>query len=164
MSKMNPLERIEEIYNEHYVYLKNFLISLTRDGEVADDIIQEFFSKILMNPSSVANVTYMKSWLVKGVKNTLIDYYKKKKPELLKDESIIETLLVHNRTPEVCAILNDQIQEILGGLSITDKAIILSKEYYGYDYQEISELLNIPISTLKSKVFRMRKQLVNKRR
>ena len=162
MSKINPLVRVEEIYNEHYVYLKNFLIGLTKDGEVADDIIQELFSKILLNPTSVLKVTYMKSWLVRGAKNTLIDHYKKKKPELLKDEKIIETLLVNNQTPEVSAIVNVQLNEILGNLAVTDKAIILAKEYYGYDYQEISELFNIPVSTLKSKVFRLRKQLVRK--
>ncbi|GAB3068531.1 RNA polymerase sigma factor [Virgibacillus ainsalahensis] len=163
MHKVNPLELIEEIYNEHYVYLRNFLIGLTKNDEVADDIIQELFAKILINPSSVLEVTYMKSWLVKGVKNTLLDYHKKKKPELLKDENIIETILINNQTPEVKTLVNNQIHTVLGELNDTDRAILLAKVYYGYDYQEISELLTIPISTLKSKVFRMRKQMIKER-
>jgi len=52
---------------------------------------------------------------------------------------------------------------VLGKLSDTDKAIILAKEYYGYDYKEISDLLDIPVPTLKSKVFRMRKKLIQER-
>ncbi|MFD2925280.1 hypothetical protein [Halobacillus naozhouensis] len=40
MHKINPLELIEEIYKKHYVYLRNFLIGLTKNDEVADDIIQ----------------------------------------------------------------------------------------------------------------------------
>ncbi|MBD8069599.1 RNA polymerase sigma factor [Bacillus sp. PS06] len=163
MSKLNPLEAIEEIYNEHYSYLRNFLIGLTKDDAIADDIIQELFSKILVNPTSVFKVKYMKSWLVQGAKNTLLDHYKKKKPELFKDEKIIESLLIDNHTPEVKMLINNQLETILGQLSTTDKAIILAKEYYGYNYQEISELLNLPLSTLKTRVFRLRKQMIKQR-
>ncbi|MER2128385.1 RNA polymerase sigma factor [Solibacillus sp.] len=163
MSKMNPLVLIEEIYNEHYAYLRNFLIGLTKSDVIADDIIQDFFTKILVSPSVVTEVKYMRSWLITGVKNTLLDYYKKKKPELLQDENIIETLLVDNYTPEVRTTINNELETILGKLSTTEKAIIIAKEYYGYDYNEISELLNIPVSAIKSQVFRMRKRMIKVR-
>ncbi|OBW60590.1 RNA polymerase [Solibacillus silvestris] len=163
MSKMNPLVLIEEIYNEHYAYLRNFLIGLTKSDVIADDIIQDFFTKILVSPSIVTEVKYMRSWLITGVKNTLLNYYKKKKPELLQDENIIETLLVDNYTPEVSATINNELETILGKLSTSEKAIIIAKEYYGYDYNEISNLLNIPVSTIKSIVFRMRKRMIKVR-
>ena len=163
MSKMNPLVLIEEIYNEHYAYLRNFLIGLTKSDVIADDIIQDFFTKILVSPSVVTEVKYMRSWLITGVKNTLLDYYKKKKPELLQDENIIETLLVDNYTPEVRTTINNELETILGKLSTTEKAIIIAKEYYGYDYNEINELLNIPVSAIKSQVFRMRKRMIKVR-
>lgn len=163
MSKLNPLVLIEEIYNEHYAYLRNFLIGLTKSDVIADDIIQDFFTKILVSPSIVTEVKYMRSWLITGVKNTLLDYYKKKKPELLQDENIIETLLVDNYTPEVSATINNELETILGKLSTSEKAIIIAKEYYGYDYNEISNLLNIPVSTIKSIVFRMRKRMIKVR-
>lgn len=163
MSKNNPLELIEEIYYEHYRYLRNFLMGLTKSDEIADDIIQELFAKILVTPTKILEVNYMKSWLVKSAKNTLIDYYRKKKPDLLNDENIIESLLIDNFTPEVNVILNHELETILDQFSITDKAIMLAKEYYGYSYKEISELLNIPISTLKSRVFRMKKSIIKRR-
>ncbi|MEO4052414.1 RNA polymerase sigma factor [Solibacillus sp. CAU 1738] len=163
MSKNNPLELIEEVYNEHYRYLRNLLIGLTKSNEIADDIIQELFAKILVTPTSILKVNYMKSWLVKSAKNTLIDYYRKKKPELLSDENIIELLLIDNFTPEVSVIINNELETILNEFSATDKAIILAKEHYGYNYQEISELLNLPVSTLKSRVFRIRKSIIKER-
>ncbi|WP_240189980.1 sigma factor [Bacillus sp. P14.5] len=73
-----PLKVIEDVYNEHYVYLRNFLMGLTRDSELADEIIQELFAKILLTPSQVFKVRYMKSWLARGAKNTLLDHYKKR--------------------------------------------------------------------------------------
>lgn len=68
MSKMNPLVLIEEIYNEHYAYLRNFLIGLTKSDVIADDIIQDLFTKSLVSPSVVTEVKYKRSWLITGVK------------------------------------------------------------------------------------------------
>jgi RNA polymerase sigma-70 factor (ECF subfamily) len=163
MINQNPFEVIQELYKEHYTYLHNFLIGLTKDNDLADDIIQELFAKILIDPSRVQQVTHMKSWLVKAAKNTLLDHYKKRRPALLHDESVIESLIIDNQTPESKAIINFQIITALGYLSMSDKAIFLAKFHYGYDYQEISTLLDIPIPTLKSKIFRMRKQMVKVR-
>lgn len=163
MSKINPFVLIEQIYNEHYVYLRNFLIGLTKSDVIADDIIQELFTKILISPIRVTEINYMRSWLITGAKNTLLDYYKKKKPELLQNENIIETLLVDNYTPEKSTTINNELETILGKLSTTDQAIIIAKEFYGYDYQEISELLNVPVNTIKSRVFRVRKRMIKER-
>ena len=163
MTKINPYEVIEEIYKEHYGYLKNLLRGLTKTDELADDIIQDVFAKILRNPSMILEVTYMKSWLVKAVKNTLLDHYKKKKPELVKNENTIERLLIDNQSPEVKSLANSQLESILGSLPTLERTILLAKVYYGYDYQEISDLMDIPVSTIKSKIFRLRKQMAKER-
>lgn len=163
MADKSPLETVGDLYEEHYRYLRHFLIGLTKNNETADDIIQELFSRILTNPESVLNVSYSKSWLIKGAKNTLLDHYKKKRPVLLEDERLIEQMLIDTNTPEVSLFVSEQLEAVLGKLSDTDKAIILAKEYYGYDYKEISDLLDIPVPTLKSKVFRMRKKLIQER-
>ncbi|MEK4425815.1 RNA polymerase sigma factor [Solibacillus sp. FSL K6-1523] len=163
MKKMNPFEAIEEIYIAYYPYLRNYLLKLTKDEGVADDIIQELFSKILKDPAKISQVQHMKSWLIKASKNTLLDYYKKKKPELLHDENLIEDLLVNYQTPESKAVMDAQIEAVLKNLSKRDRSIVLAKFYYGYSYEEISELLNISISTIKSTVFRIRKQMAKGR-
>lgn len=163
MSKTNPLQYVEELYIKHYPYLRNFLIGMTKSDEIADDIIQEVFSKILTNPMRLQKVTYIKSWLVTATRNTLLDYYKKKQPKLLNDEHIIESLLIDHYTPETSLVISQQLESILSSLSMTDQAIILAKEYYGYTYKEMSELFNMHVSTLKSRVFRMKKRIIRGR-
>ena len=158
MTNIDSFKVIEDLYKEHYVYLKRILFSLTKSEELCDDIIQDVFAKILKNPSMILEVTYMKSWLVKAAKNTLLNYYKKKKPALLKEEHSIE-----NVSAEDEMLLNRQLETVLNNLSKLDKTILLAKVYYGYSYEEISDLLDIPVPTLKSKVFRLRKQLAKER-
>ena len=163
MTNIDSFKVIEDLYKEHYVYLKRILFNLTKSEELCDDIIQDVFAKILKNPSLILEVTYMKSWLVKAAKNTLLNYYKKKKPALLKEENSIENLLINNVSAEDEMLLNRQLQSVLSNLSSLDKTILLAKVYYGYSYEEISDLLDIPVPTLKSKVFRLRKQLAKER-
>lgn len=163
MVKNNLFQQIEVIYEAHYLYLKNFLIGLTKNDALAEDIIQELFAKILTSPNRILEVTYMKSWLVQSAKNTLIDHYRKKKPSLLKDNEVIESLLINHFTPEEATVQSEQLASLLDTLSTREKAILLAKEYYGYSYEEMSELFNLPVPTLKSRIFRMKKKFIARR-
>lgn len=158
-----PLELIEQMYHDHYSYLRNYLIGFTRSHEEADDVIQELFSKMLRNPQRVLEVENIRGWLVVSARNTFLDFYKKKQPVLLQDEKIMEHLLISNHTPETELMINSQLEMYLGNMSTTDKAIFMAKEYYGYTYEEISIILSITVSTLKSRIFRMRKKMINRR-
>lgn len=162
MLKNNPFQPIEDIYEAHYHYLLYFLIGLTKNEALAEDMIQDLFAKLLMTPESIADVTYMRSWLITSAKNNLIDHYRKKQPDLMEDE-VIETLLIDHFTPEATVIHQAEMASYLEDLSEQDKAIILAKEHYGYSYEEMSALFNIPVSTLKSKVFRTKKRIIKKR-
>lgn len=72
-------------------------------------------------------------------------------------------MLIETQTPEDQMIVHQQLDCILDQLSTDDKAVILAKKYYGYSYQEISVILDISVSALKSKVFRIRKQAIKSR-
>ncbi|WP_308778335.1 MULTISPECIES: RNA polymerase sigma factor [Bacillaceae] len=118
---------------------------------------------MITKPSIIKDVRSIKGWLKVAARNTLIDRYKKNRPSLLKEGDIIEDLLINNYSPEDQIIIDAQLGSILATLSKTDKSIILTKEYYGYDYKEISEMLNLSISTIKSRVFRVKKRLIKAR-
>lgn len=163
MANFNPLQYVEEIYEEHYYDLRRYLIKMSGSQEEADDIIQELFTKIITKPSIIADAQSIKGWLKVAARNTLIDRYRKKKPHLLKDESIMENMLIDNYSPENQVVLGSQLESILKTLSKTDASIILAKEYYGYEYKEISEMLDLNISTVKSRVFRVKKRLMKAR-
>lgn len=80
MRRKKPLEYIEKMYNENYLFLRNFLffIGLTKSEDLAEDIIQDLFTRILFNPENMLKVTYTKRWLITCAKNAFLDYYKKK--------------------------------------------------------------------------------------
>ncbi|WP_170008478.1 RNA polymerase sigma factor [Bacillus fonticola] len=159
--RKDPLSLIEDEYRKNYSFLKYFLIKLTSDEKLAEDIIQEVFFKLLIKPEQVLKFESIRSWLITCAKNTLIDLYRKKKPSLLKDEEIIINMLIDNHGPEEKFLMRNEVNEILERLSEMDKTIFLAKEHYGYKYDEIAALLNMPVSSVKSRMFRLRKDILS---
>lgn len=156
----SPFSYIEKVYRENYLYLKRFLIKLTSDEHLSEDIIQETFSKILRSPERLKEVTYVRSWLVVNVKNSLIDFHRKKYPNLLQNEECIVKLLIENDNPEKSFLVKSSIQALLNELSEEEQTIFLLKEYYGFKYEEISSIVSMPIGTVKVKLFRLKKNLL----
>lgn len=161
--KKQPLDIIENMYTDHYIYLRNYLLGLTKSHQEADDVIQELFSKILRNPPKVLEVEHVQGWLLKSARNTLLNFYKRKRPVLLKEEEMLETLLISNNSVEDEVMVTQQLDTYLEGMTKTDQAIFIAKEYYGYTYDEISDMLQITVPTLKSRIFRIRKNAIRKR-
>lgn len=155
-NKESPIEVIEDIYNIYYQYILNFLLSLTSDKQLAEDIIQEIFSKILLHPETILDVRNIQSFLITSAKNQLIDHYRKKKPSLLHDDQAIEKLLIDNYSTNKFLEMNE-INEILLKLPSKYSFVIIARDYYGYSYQEISDLLAISLVNVKSRIFRARK-------
>jgi len=160
-SHKDAFSLIENVYKEHYLYLKHFLLKITSDEKLIEDVIQEVFSKMLLNPEKILEVRHIRSWLITNTRNLLTDHFRKKKPRLLSEEEVIADLFITDLSPEKKYVLKSSINDILKGLSKLDQTLLLAKEYYEYTYEEISVFLNMPVSTIKSKIFRLKKRLIS---
>ncbi|SET14631.1 RNA polymerase sigma-70 factor, ECF subfamily [Oceanobacillus limi] len=151
---------IEKEYEENYLYLKNFILKLTKDDQIAEDLIQETFLKVLKNPEQVVTVTYFRSWLITCAKNLFIDFKRKKNPTLFQDENVMVKLIGNTDNPEITFLMRESIKQALQGFSELDRSIFIAKEYYGYKFDEIAQLLDVPVNTVKSKLFRLKKTVL----
>ncbi len=70
---------MEEIYKEYSKYVFNYLLSLTNNAEIAEELMQETFYSAIKNIHKFQNNSSLKTWLYKIAKNKLIDYCKKNK-------------------------------------------------------------------------------------
>ncbi|WP_081626280.1 RNA polymerase sigma factor [Caldibacillus debilis] len=155
----SPMEVIEDLYNTHYRYMLNFLLRLTPDRQLAEDIVQEVFSNLLTHPETMLKVRNIQSFLITSARNRLIDHYRKKKRSLLQDGQMMERLLIDqysaSRIPE-----RKEIQEILLKLPREYSFVLIARDYYGYSYQEIADLLGISLENAKTRIFRARKSFL----
>lgn len=89
---------MEEIYKEYSKIVYNYLLSLTCNAEIAEELMQETFYSAINNINKFRNESNIKTWLCKIAKNKWIDYLKKSKisNELAIDEIEEKFLLVNS--------------------------------------------------------------------
>ena len=145
----------EELYEDHYKELVAYGSRMSGSKELAEDLVQETFVKALMNTEVVEDLSPSKrrAWLFRTFKNLFFDRYRR---------VILENEYEQSWQPEY---LEDQgIHEIenamlLQSLKPEDRAIFQLRFFDGYSAEEISEMMNLPPGTIRSKLSRCRKYL-----
>ena len=89
---------MEEIYKEYSKIVYNYLLSLTCNSEIAEELMQETFYSAVKNINKFRNESNIKTWLCKIAKNKWIDYLSKSKKtsEIAIDEIEERFLLVNS--------------------------------------------------------------------
>ena len=143
--------------------LRPFAVSLTHDHEIAKDLFQETLYKALANQDRYSTGTNIRAWLFTIMRNIFINNYRRKaKQRTIFDNGANETLINSGKV-----VVNNggenslQLKEILNAIyqlpQIFRTPFLLYFE--GYRYQEISESLNEPLGTIKSRIHFARKLL-----
>jgi RNA polymerase sigma factor (sigma-70 family) len=146
--------------------LENFALSLTANNDDAQDLVQDTFLKALIYRDKYAEATNLKAWLFTIMKNTFINNYRRKaKGNTILDVS--EDLYYLNNTREAVYDRPDttySVKEIERSINELDKEYRLPFDLYnkGYKYKEISDMLDLSIGTVKSRIFFTRQKLMEK--
>ena len=140
-----------------------FAGSLTHDQEIAKDLFQETLYKALANREKYSTGTNIRAWLFTIMRNICInDYRRKAKHRTIFDNGAGESLInpgkaIMKNEGEVSLHLKEINKTIYQLPQIFKTPFLLYFE--GYRYQEISESLNEPLGTIKSRIHFARKLL-----
>lgn len=144
-------------------------VRLTKSREDAEDLLQETYLKAFRHRQSFHEGTNLKAWLFKILKNTFINFYRKRKhqppqTELWELEDGLEGhfLEAPAKSPEDELLersWDDEVLKALSNLPHNFKVVVLLADLEGYSYREIAEILAIPVGTVMSRLFRGRKAL-----
>lgn len=144
--------------------LKNFALSLTADREEAQDLLQDTFMKALLYKDKFVQSTNLKAWLYMIMKNTFINAYRRsvKTREIMsrsKDVSSLGISKNNQKNTAEAAIEHKEINHAIDTLE--DEYKVPFKRFFdGFKYKEIAEELDLPIGTVKSRIFIARKKLM----
>lgn len=143
--------------------MMNFALMLTANRDDAQDLLQDTTLKVLDNQEKFVDNVNFKGWVLTVMRNLFINNYHK--------VVRIQTVIDQNADLYNLEIVNDsgmdspdkayQIQEItkaINGLN-EDLKIPFSMYLSGYKYNEIAEKLNVPLGTVKSRIFFARQEL-----
>ncbi len=147
---------------------KVFLLaySILRNREDGMDIVQETFLRLYQKLGAYEREKNFQAWLLQMAKNLCIDYYRKnysKRRELESTMSIEELNLAADNGPNNPASydLRQVFSRCLEKLGDRQRMIFVLKHYNGLQYQEIAQVLNISVGTVKSLHFKAVQNLRN---
>ena len=144
--------------------LYNFAHWLTRDTHEAEDLVQDAYVRALKGFSTFQPGTNFKGWMFRILRNTFLSARMGSKAThvSLDDEDEEIELPAMTGTPESSLLgerTRQQIQSALERLPNNFKEVILLCDVEEMKYQEIAELLEIPLGTVMSRIARGRKLL-----
>lgn len=154
----------------HLDSLYNFAIRLTSDPTDAEDLVQDTMVKAFRFFSSYEKGTNAKAWLYRILKNSYINQYrrKSKRPsEVDFDEvsSFYETIRADQTDTSDLQdrlyrdMLDDTVTRALDQLPEDFRSVVMLCDVEGFTYEEIANMLDVPIGTIRSRLHRGRNLL-----
>jgi RNA polymerase sigma-70 factor (ECF subfamily) len=144
--------------------LQYFALQLTRNQEEAKDLLQDTLYKAMLYRDKFADASNLKAWLYTIMKNTFINNYRrniktKQIVDSTKDLYYINIPQTHNVDNPISKISLKDVQRLIE--SLEDEFRQPFQMYFeGYKYKEIADDMDLPIGTVKSRIFLARKKLM----
>ena len=158
----------------HMDALYRSALYLTKNENNADDLVQETYLKAFKFIQEDKEIRNAKAWLFRILMNTFINKYRrdKREPSLVDFDSVEafhESLQEEVRAPSILddesvldSLMDDNIKVALEALPDDFRMVILLSIVEGFSYKEISKIVNCPVGTVMSRIYRGRKMLKEK--
>ena len=167
-TKEEEKKYFQELLNPELGALFRTALRMTRNREDAEDLVQETVTKAFAAFDRFEKGTNFRAWIFRILTNTFINNYyrvrdRQKLPSLdeMEEESFFQ-LIAEGITPEE-ALLNtltkEDILKAIEDLPVEFRAVVVLVLVEGFSYKEAAEILDIPIGTVMSRLWRGRRLL-----
>lgn len=143
--------------------MMNFAMMLTSNRDDAEDLLQDTTLKVLDNAEKFAENTNFKGWVFTIMRNIFINNYRRmsrsatvidQTEDLYQLDLAVDTAVDSPEGTYAASEITKAIEEFSDGYRIP-----FSMHVAGYKYEEIAEEMQLPLGTVKSRIFFARKQL-----
>ena len=154
----------------------SLIYRMVRDRTLAEDLAQEAFIRAFNAIGSYKTSYKFSNWILKIANNHTIDHLRKRKldtvsidgsPHATTADEVSQTQVViesRDENPHEYVEhreLGSQIEEAIGGLREEYRTVIVLRHVEGYAYDEIAEIMDLPLGTVKTYLHRARGELRN---
>jgi RNA polymerase sigma-70 factor (ECF subfamily) len=154
-------ETFEELAPPLCEQLYNFAHWLAQDASEAEDLVQETYAKALRAFSGFQLGTNFRAWMFRILRNTFLTSRTGLKSTAVIDDEI-ETIASTAPNPEAVTIERpdrEMVRQALTELPVPFREILLLCEVEEMSYEELAQVLTIPMGTVMSRLYRARKAL-----
>ncbi|MGB0086817.1 MAG: sigma-70 family RNA polymerase sigma factor [Rhodomicrobiaceae bacterium] len=149
------------LYARHHVRLYRYLVRLTRNEPVAEELMNEVFLETWRKAASFEGRSAVSTWLLSIAHNRAISVLRRK-AEVPLDDAMAVQLADDDDTPDVTLQKRSKAEALracMERLSVDHREIIDLVYYHDKSVSEAAEIVGIPENTVKTRMFYARKKL-----
>jgi RNA polymerase sigma factor (sigma-70 family) len=170
ITKDKKIEIFEKEFLPHIEALKTFAFYLTYDEDDTNDLVQDTYLKAFRFADMYDKGTNSKAWLFKILKNAYINEYRKKsrQPDRIDFEEV-KNYHINDEPGEnkyfdlkeeiLDSIMGDEVTHAINSLPTEFRTVILLADIEEFSYKEMAVILDVPLGTVRSRLFRARNTL-----
>lgn len=157
----------KNIIENNKANVRNIIRLITK--ETNEDLEQEVFVRVWKNKDKYTEKGSLRSWINTVAKNISKDYLRlasrRHEQNTTSDDEVVNAIKDTKVTPELrlqSKIREKRIIKAIDNLRPKLKEVIMLCDIEGYTYEEAAATLNVPIGTIKSRIFTAKKELAQK--
>nr|WP_241188239.1 sigma-70 family RNA polymerase sigma factor [Pseudohalocynthiibacter aestuariivivens] len=150
------------LYQRYHKRVFHFVRRYVSDVGAAEDLTNDVFIEVWQKASAYEGRSKVSSWLLGVARYKALSEVRKKKPVHSKSGEILDTLEDDADDPEMVSQKRDKgtaIKRCMRTLSRDHRVVLELIYYHEKSIEEVSEILDIPKNTVKTRTFHARKQL-----
>lgn len=143
--------------------LYGFALSLSRDREAAEDLVQETYARALAARRRAAPEENLRGWLFTILRNIWKNERRRQRPEATDDIEAVAAAVPDPESDPEAALdrreLRERLHDAMGALPAPFREVVMLRCVLGFSYQEVAGIVGCPAGTVMSRLARARAQL-----
>lgn len=148
-------QEFEVLFKNNYASLCRTALRIIGNSLVAEDLVQDVFCKFWEKQESLSIQTSVTSYLHRAVINRALNYHKKEKAAIRRDDAYATEIYEDSNTTEQLLFAKDvknKIDLIINRLPEGCRRIFILSRFEKQSYKQIAEALNISVKTVENQI------------
>ena len=160
-SRSRPADRFEQLVSPYINVLYRFAFRLCQCVDGAEELVQLLLTRLFSRVDELEQVENLRPWLMRSLYNLYIDSYRKQQRmfSVISPEAMPEETVSAEKMPDEVAETGQHHQILLTAmqqLNDEQRVVMMLHDGEGYTLTELSDILQTPLGTLKSRLHRAR--------
>lgn len=161
--RQNDLDALGVLFNRYYGQVYRSAVVITQDSAAAEDIAQECFLKIHRYANRIDTQLPLVPWLYRVTVNLSYTWITRHKKRSISLEMVVDRLISpHWLAPDQIAENSEtqrQVRDAIRNLNLNQRVVVALHYLSGLSLEEIAEILDCPVGTVKSRLHYARENL-----
>jgi RNA polymerase sigma-70 factor (ECF subfamily) len=159
----NNLDALGLLFDRYYGQVYRTAVAITQDNAVAEDIAQDCFLKVHRYARQIDTSLPLAPWLYRVTVNLSYTWVSRQKKRRVSLESVVDSLISPAwHSPDHLAEYNEvqeQVRQAIRDLNFNQRVVVVLHYMSGQSLEEIAEILDCPVGTVKSRLYYARENL-----